>query len=150
VYVELADPVNDFFILSNDTLFAAAGSSAACQAACSGDAACILLRINADGTSCGCTVRMLLALAQCHSRSMAVWTMCSNKLTAGVDVGTTLTGGSSTQASLAACEALCSPLGECEGFTYSGTTCKLFKSDLDIDWTGFYHVSGTKLKSYVA
>ena len=51
---------------------------------------------------------------------------------------------------LAECESACTPNGDCEGVMFDGTTCTQITSELDPDYTGFVHVTGAVLKSYLA
>jgi hypothetical protein len=66
------------------------------------------------------------------------------------DLGVGMVIGTPAAADLAACEAACTPKGNCEGVVYDGSACSLITSQLDPDYTGFAHVIGSKLRSYSA
>lgn len=53
-------------------------------------------------------------------------------------------------ATIKACTATCTPVGNCEAVLLRGTTCSLLTSELDPDYTGKVRLMGSMLQSYVA
>jgi hypothetical protein len=148
-HVELVDPTRDYFILSDPTKFVEQPAETDCQAVCKGDASCIQVIIATDGSSCSI-----------HSEDGSGTSTLAFKVNGGVDyveykvdsgllVGRVI-GTPAAAADLASCEAACSPVGACEGVVYDNLICSLITSELVSDYTGFVHVTGTKLRSYVA
>eukprot|EP00775_Hariotina_reticulata_P003830 gene3830-4087_t len=145
--VELVDPTHDYFILSDPAKFVQQPAQTDCQAACKGDAACIQVIIATDGSSCSI-----------HSEDASGTSTLAFKVNGGVDyveykvdagLGVGRVVSTPAAADLAACEDACTPKGNCEAVVYDGSTCSLITSQLDPDNTGFFHVAGTKLRSYV-
>jgi len=141
-YVELADPTRDYFTLSDDSKYVAAGSGAACQAACIGDDTCVALKISTDGASCFKLSEDAAGTATVSFKVNSGVAFVRYKLPAGLKVGKEI--GTDAATTVAGCEAACKSISDCEGIVLDGT-CSLISSELDPDFTGFYHVSGAKL-----
>eukprot|EP00775_Hariotina_reticulata_P006225 gene6225-6462_t len=144
--VELVDPIRDYFTLSDPTKFVQQAAQTDCQAVCKGDATCVQLIIATDGSSCSI-----------HRADASGTSILAFKVNGGVDyVEYTVDAGlgvgrvisTPAAADLAACEDACTPKGNCEGVVYDGSACSLITSELDPDYTGLVHVTGTKLRSY--
>lgn len=144
-YVELADPTKDYFSISNDALYVAAGTAAACQAACTGDATCVALKISTDTDSCFVLSADAAGTATVSFKVNSGVDYVRYKIPAGLEVGAEV--GTDAATTVSGCEAACKSLPNCEAIVLDGGSCKLIASELSADFTGFYHVSGANLAS---
>jgi hypothetical protein len=148
-YPAFADPTRDYFTSSDAGAWTAVANAASqddCEAACG--ATCLQIRISTDPANFACET-----MAQASGKDV------SFKVRGGVDYARYTIGaatglgkvvGTASAASLAECESACTPNGDCEGVMFDGTTCTQITSELDPDYTGFVHVTGAVLKSYLA
>eukprot|EP00775_Hariotina_reticulata_P003324 gene3324-3601_t len=147
-YAELVNPTRDYFTLNDTSKFVQQPAQTDCQVACTGNANCIQVIIATDGSSCSIQSEDASGTATLAFKVNGGVDYVQYKVDSGLLVGSVLS--TPAAADLAACEDACTPLGDCEGVLFDGSSCSLITSEMDPDYTGLVHVTGTKLRSYVA
>jgi len=144
-------PTRDIFHLGDDSLWEddlSAGSFGSCQATCRFDESCMQMRYSEATGSCQLLKEdpsgsQLVGFKAARGGDYAFYTLAETTVI-GVQVDSVRTGLTQKQ-----CMDTCSRLGNCEAvsFVTASGTCKLLTSELDSDWSGMVHFSGSKLYS---